>query len=66
MLAAVQAGAIGILDKSTLDPEALTACVRAAASGAGVMAPKLLGVLLRSLSRVRARCSSRAASRSPG
>ena len=52
VLAAVQAGAIGILDKSTLDPEALTACVRAAASGAGVMAPKLLGVLLRSLSRV--------------
>src|SRR4051794_5140819 len=45
VLAAVQAGAIGILDKGTLDPEALTACVRAAASGAGVMAPKLLGVL---------------------
>jgi len=52
VLAAVQAGAIGILDKDTLDPEALTACVRAAASGAGVMAPTLLGVLLRSLSRV--------------
>jgi DNA-binding NarL/FixJ family response regulator len=52
VLAAVQAGAVGILDKGTLDPEALTACVRAAASGAGVMAPKLLGVLLRSLSRV--------------
>ena len=52
VLAAVQAGAIGILDKGTLDPEALTACVRAAASGAGVMAPTLLGVLLRSLSRV--------------
>jgi DNA-binding NarL/FixJ family response regulator len=52
VLAAVQAGAIGILDKRTLDPDALTTCVRAAASGAGVMAPQLLGTLMRSLSRV--------------
>jgi DNA-binding NarL/FixJ family response regulator len=52
VLGAVQAGATGILDKATLDPGALTACVRAAASGAGVMAPQLLGSLLRSLRRV--------------
>jgi DNA-binding NarL/FixJ family response regulator len=52
VLAATQAGAVGYLCKDTLTPEALVAGVRAAASGAGVMAPELLGNLLRGISRV--------------
>ena len=52
VLAAVQAGAVGYLSKETLTPEALIAGVHAAANGAGVMAPELLGRLLRSLARV--------------
>ena len=47
-LAALQAGAVGFLRKDTLTPEALAAAVQAAASGAGVLAPDLLGSLLRS------------------
>jgi DNA-binding NarL/FixJ family response regulator len=50
VLAALQAGAVGFLRKDTLTPEALAAAVQAAASGAGVMAPDLLGNLLRSVS----------------
>lgn len=50
VLAALQAGAVGFLRKDTLTPEALAAAVQAAASGAGVVAPDLLGNLLRSVS----------------
>ncbi len=52
VLAATQAGAVGYLRKDTLTPEALVAGVRAAASGSGVMAPEVLGSLLRGISRV--------------
>jgi DNA-binding NarL/FixJ family response regulator len=47
VLAALQAGAVGFLGKDTLTPDALAAAVQAAASGAGVLAPDLLGNLLR-------------------
>ena len=52
VLAAVQAGAMGYLRKETLDPTGLAAAVRAAASGNGVIAPELLGDLMRGLARV--------------
>jgi DNA-binding NarL/FixJ family response regulator len=52
LLAAAQAGADGYLSKNTLTPESLVAGVRAAMAGAGVMAPDLLGALLRGISRV--------------
>ena len=52
VLACVQAGSVGYLAKSTLTPETLGAAVNAAASGAGVMTPELLGTLLRGISRV--------------
>jgi DNA-binding NarL/FixJ family response regulator len=52
VLAATQAGAVGYLCKETLTPDTLVAGVRAAASGAGVMAPEVLGSLLRGISRV--------------
>jgi len=52
VLAAVQAGAVGFLCKETLSTEALAAAVRAAAAGAGVMPPELLGAMLQNLSRV--------------
>ena len=48
VLAAMQAGAIGILRKDTLTMEGLAAAVQAAASGAGVVTPELLGGLVRS------------------
>jgi DNA-binding NarL/FixJ family response regulator len=47
VLAALQAGAVGFLRKDTLTPDALAAAVQAAASGTGVMAPDLLGNLLK-------------------
>jgi DNA-binding NarL/FixJ family response regulator len=50
MLAALQAGAVGYLRKDTLTTESLGAAVRAAANGAGVMEPELLGNLLRGIS----------------
>jgi len=50
MLAALQAGAVGYLRKDTLTTESLGAAVRAAAYGAGVMEPELLGNLLRGIS----------------
>jgi DNA-binding NarL/FixJ family response regulator len=50
VLAALQAGAVGFLRKDTLTPEALSAAVQAAASGSGVVAPDLLGSVLRSVS----------------
>jgi DNA-binding NarL/FixJ family response regulator len=51
VVAAVAAGAMGYLGKDTLTAESLTAAVRAAVTGAGVMAPELLGTLLRGISR---------------
>jgi DNA-binding NarL/FixJ family response regulator len=48
VLAAMQAGAIGFLRKDTLTMEGLSAAVTAAASGAGVVTPELLGSLVRS------------------
>jgi DNA-binding NarL/FixJ family response regulator len=50
VLAALQAGAVGFLRKDTLTPDALAAAVQAAASGTGVVAPDLLGNLLRGVS----------------
>ena len=47
VLAALQSGAVGFLRKDTLTPDALAAAVQAAASGTGVVAPDLLGNLLR-------------------
>jgi DNA-binding NarL/FixJ family response regulator len=48
VLGALQAGAIGFLRKDTLTMEGLAAAVQAAASGAGVVTPELLGTLVRS------------------
>jgi DNA-binding NarL/FixJ family response regulator len=47
LLAAIDAGATGFLDRVTLTPDRLEASVRAAARGAGVMAPELLDTLCR-------------------
>jgi DNA-binding NarL/FixJ family response regulator len=52
LLGAVQAGALGYLYKETLTPETLAASLRTAAVGAGVLAPELLGALLRTIARV--------------
>jgi DNA-binding NarL/FixJ family response regulator len=43
---AIRLGAVGFLRKDTLTVEALAAAVRATASGAGILAPELLGMLL--------------------
>jgi DNA-binding NarL/FixJ family response regulator len=51
LLAAVQAGAVGYLWKETLTPDALVASLRTAAAGSGVLAPDLLGDLLRTIAR---------------
>lgn len=51
ILSAIEAGAVGVLDKATLTPETLAGGVRAAVSGAGVVAPELLGTLLNGLTR---------------
>jgi DNA-binding NarL/FixJ family response regulator len=51
LLAAVQAGAVGYLWKETLTPDALVASLRTAATGSGVLAPDLLGDLLRTIAR---------------
>jgi DNA-binding NarL/FixJ family response regulator len=47
LLAAIDAGATGFLERVTLTPDRLAASVRAAARGAGVMAPELLNTLCR-------------------
>jgi DNA-binding NarL/FixJ family response regulator len=52
VLAIIQAGAIGYLCKETLTPDALGSAAVAAAQGAGVMAPELLGDFMQGLSRV--------------
>src|SRR4051794_40591644 len=49
VLTGMQAGAVGVLGKDTLTPESLGAAVRAAASGAGIVAPDVLNRLLRNL-----------------
>ena len=49
VLAALQSGAVGFLRKDTLTPEALGAAVQAAAEGTGVVAPDLLGNLLKGI-----------------
>ena len=46
VLAALQAGAVGVLRKDTLTTETLAAAVRAAANGTGVVTPELLRDLL--------------------
>jgi DNA-binding NarL/FixJ family response regulator len=53
LLAAVQAGAVGYLWKETLTPDALVASLRTAATGSGVLAPDLLGELLRTIARAQ-------------
>jgi DNA-binding NarL/FixJ family response regulator len=47
VLKAMQAGAIGFLRKDTLTVDGLAAAVQAAANGAGVVTPELLGSLVR-------------------
>jgi DNA-binding NarL/FixJ family response regulator len=47
VLSAMRAGAIGFLRKDTLTTDGLAAAVQAAASGAGVVTPELLGSLVR-------------------
>jgi DNA-binding NarL/FixJ family response regulator len=47
LLASIDAGATGFVDRVTLTPDRLAASVRAAARGAGVMAPELLEALRR-------------------
>src|SRR4051795_4237566 len=49
VMAAVRAGAVGLLRKDTLTPESLGDAVRAAASGTGVLEPDLMVTLLRSM-----------------
>ena len=46
MLAALQAGAVGVLRKDTLTTESLASAVRAAADGTGVVTSELLRELL--------------------
>jgi DNA-binding NarL/FixJ family response regulator len=48
VMAAMQAGVIGILRKDTLTMDGLAAAVQAAAIGTGVVTPELLGGLVRS------------------
>lgn len=50
LLTALQAGAVGFLRKDALTSAGLAAAVQAAATGAGVVAPDLLGSLLKSVS----------------
>jgi DNA-binding NarL/FixJ family response regulator len=47
LLGSIDAGATGFVDRVTLTPDRLAASVRAAARGAGVMAPELLDTLCR-------------------
>ncbi|HJS95400.1 MAG TPA: response regulator transcription factor [Solirubrobacteraceae bacterium] len=52
VLAAVEAGAIGVLSKESITPETLCSTVTAALQGTGVMSPEVLGMLLSGLNRV--------------
>jgi DNA-binding NarL/FixJ family response regulator len=49
VLAVLQAGAIGFLRKDTLTGDGLSSAVQAAVNGAGVVAPDLLGSLLKAI-----------------
>ena len=49
LLASIDAGATGFVDRVTLTPDRLAASVRAAARGTGVIAPELLDTLCRSV-----------------
>jgi DNA-binding NarL/FixJ family response regulator len=51
VLGSMQAGAAGVLSKETLTPDTLAAGVRAALSGAGVVAPDVLSALLGAVQR---------------
>jgi DNA-binding NarL/FixJ family response regulator len=50
VMAGLQSGAVGFLRKDTLTTEGLSAAVTAAANGAGVVTPDLLGDLMRTVS----------------
>jgi len=52
LLAAVEAGASGLLRRRDASPERLSAAVRAAANGEGTMPPDLLGRLLGQVNRL--------------
>lgn len=52
VLAAVEAGAMGVLSKDSITPETLCSTVAAVLQGAGVMSPEVLGILLSGLNRV--------------
>jgi DNA-binding NarL/FixJ family response regulator len=52
VLAIIQAGAVGYLCKDTLTPDALGSAAMAAAQGASVLAPELLGEFMQGLTRV--------------
>src|SRR5918999_2749266 len=53
LLAAVEAGACGLLRRTQSTPEALVSAVRAAASGDGTVPPDLLGRLLAQVGRLQ-------------
>jgi DNA-binding NarL/FixJ family response regulator len=50
VMAGLQSGAVGFLRKDTLTTEGLSAAITAAANGAGVVTPDLLGDLMRTVS----------------
>jgi DNA-binding NarL/FixJ family response regulator len=50
VMTCLQAGAVGFLRKDTLTTEGLSAAVTAAANGAGVVTPDLLGDLMKTMS----------------
>jgi DNA-binding NarL/FixJ family response regulator len=59
-LAAIDAGAVGYLNRLTLTTEGLAAAIRAAANGAGVLAPELLAPAIRGVApAARARLTNR-------
>jgi DNA-binding NarL/FixJ family response regulator len=61
VLASMQAGAAGVLSKDTLTPDTLATGVRAALSGAGVVAPDVLSALFGAVRRSGERVMERPA-----
>jgi DNA-binding NarL/FixJ family response regulator len=53
VLAAVEAGVMGLLRRSATNPEQLATTIRAAAAGEGMLPPDLLGRLLRQVRQVQ-------------
>ncbi len=51
VLCSIEAGATGYLSKDTLTPDGLAGAIRAAATGAAIVAPELLGTLVNGISR---------------